>query len=233
MPRFPFVVNRRKAVVIEAPTVTNAIDRITSKYQDVWIKTKFAKNVSKHLNKMDLVSAQQKVKADSKAKKKILHYIVLVDDEFEVKTDVDIDKDDIYSTWRGGVKIDAPEGKVEPEETKSTKQAAKSAKQAEVSEAEQSENKNTMKTKARKPVKKAAVKKVAKKSNGEKVRALDAPIKGGATLLILQALKKKICTKQELAKVGKTKETNINWYLNKIKNNGHAVELTDKGYKLK
>lgn len=98
---------------------------------------------------MDLITAQAKVKADSKAKKNILHYVVLVEDEFEVRTDVDIDKDDIYSTWRGGVKIDSPKENKEVEETKSEK---------------------TMKTKVKKSAAKAKSAKAAKpaKKDGTK-----------------------------------------------------------------
>jgi len=53
---------------------------------------------------MDLISATKQVKADSKAKKNVLFYIILVDDEFEVRghDNVDVDKDDVYSVWRGG-----------------------------------------------------------------------------------------------------------------------------------
>lgn len=98
---------------------------------------------------MDLITATKQVKADSKKQKKNLFYIILVDDEFEVRTSeqVDIDKDDIYSTWRGGVKIDAPEGKDQPQESESIKD----------------ENNTTMKTKTkeRPAVKKSAPKKEA------------------------------------------------------------------------
>ena len=118
MNRYPFIIERRKAIVVEATSLSNAMDRVVARYQNKWIRTKHARNVAKHLENMDLINAQQKVKADSKAKKGIMFYIILVDDEFEVKDykSIDLEKDDVYSAWRDGVKIDSP--KENKEETK-------------------------------------------------------------------------------------------------------------------
>jgi hypothetical protein len=115
--------------------------------------------------------------------------------------------------------------------------AQKTAKETAAKESKKS-NSETMKNEKNKSVKKAAPKKVAakkatKKVKGEKTRALDAPIKGGAAKIIFDAIKKKPHTKEQLAKLADTKETNISWYLNKIRNNGHDVQNTEKGYSIK
>jgi len=73
-----------------------------------------------------------------------------------------------------------------------------------------------------------------KKSNGEVQHPRFRPIVGGAALTILDALKKgKPLTKEALAKLADTKVGNIAWYIGKIKNNGHKVEATEQGYKIK
>jgi len=79
---------------------------------------------------MDLISATKQVKADSKAKKNVLFYIILVDDEFEVRgnDNVDVDKDDVYSVWRGGTKIDSPKENEDEVETKTTKEMSTTKK---------------------------------------------------------------------------------------------------------
>ena len=86
---------------------------------------------------------------------------------------------------------------------------------------------------AKKSGKKVAAKKTAKKKSGSATRALDAPIQGGAAKVIFDAISKKAHTKEQLAKLADTKEGNIGWYLNKIRNNGHDVQNTEKGYIIK
>lgn len=82
---------------------------------------------------------------------------------------------------------------------------------------------------------KVKVKKGAKKSPAKKVTyvkgvsGIMTPVKGGAALEILNLLKKKQATKQEMAKVSKTKEANISWYISKLKNNGHKIQLSEEG----
>lgn len=128
---------------------------------------------------------------------------------------------------------------------KEVKQTNKETKQKE-SEKEISQNKKQeiMKTKTKStPATKAAPKKLVKaakstvpvkKSNGEVQHPRFRPIVGGAALTILDALKKgKPLTKESLAKIADTKVGNIAWYIGKIKNNGHKVEATESGYKLK
>ncbi len=131
MIRYPFVISRRKAVVVEATSLPNAIDRVTTKHPNKWIKINYAKNVEKHLNPiphMDLISANNQVKVASKKQPKVQMYVILKEDEFEVTTDVDIDKDDIYSVWRGGVKIDSPkDNKVETKNENTNQMKTKSS----------------------------------------------------------------------------------------------------------
>jgi len=128
---------------------------------------------------------------------------------------------------------------------KEVKQTNKEVKQKE-SEKEilQSKKQEIMKTKTKStPATKAAPKKLAKaaketkpvkKSNGEVQHPRFRPIVGGAALTILEALKKgKPLTKEALAKLADTKVGNVPWYIGKIKNNGHKVEATESGYKLK
>lgn len=155
MIRFPFIVNKRKAVVIEASSLSNAIDRVTTKHPNKWIRTKHARNVQKHINQqsnMDLINAQKEALKLSKLKKKELVYVILEEDEFRVTQDVDIDKDDIYSTWRGGAKIDSPHEN----------------KLIEEKENKESKTENKMETKTKKSAKKTAVKKVATKKIAKK-----------------------------------------------------------------
>jgi len=129
---------------------------------------------------------------------------------------------------------------------KEVKQTNKEVKQKE-SEKEISQNKKQeimkTKTKSTPAKKKVAPKKLAKaaketrpvkKSNGEVQHPRFRPIVGGAALTILEALKKgKALTKEALAKLADTKVGNIAWYIGKIKNNGHKVEATEQGYKIK
>jgi len=133
---------------------------------------------------------------------------------------------------------------------KEVKQTNKETKQKEQNEKiSKTKNEEIMKTEAKKsPAKKAAAKKEApkklakaaksttpvKKSNDETQHPRFRPIVGGAALTILDALKKgKALTKEALAKLADTKVGNIAWYIGKIKNNGHKVEATESGYKLK
>lgn len=55
---------------------------------------------------MDLVSALAEVKKISKLNKGVVHYIILNEDEYEVKDYKTVgEKDDIYSSWRDGKKL--------------------------------------------------------------------------------------------------------------------------------
>lgn len=173
MSRYPFVINKSKAVVIEAASLESALDRVLAKNPSKWVKTTHARNIQTYLNNMDLINAQKEAKATSKSKKNELVYIVLVDDEFEVRTGdkVDIDKDDIYSTWRNGIKIDAPEGKKqEPTELPPLQKG----KKQEVKIINETKTTNEMK----KVSKKSAVKKVSTKKAAAPKKAKKAASKG-------------------------------------------------------
>lgn len=162
MARYPFIVARNKMVIVEADRVSNAIDRVLALHPNKFVSTKYARNVQKHLTNtyMDLISAQVEAAKLSKTKRKELVYIVLVEDEFKVTTEVDIDKDDIYSTWRAGVKIEEPHADKQAE--------AKEAKASKQTKNETTEQMETKTKTAKKSAKKAA-KKVAKKSAVKKV----------------------------------------------------------------
>ena len=168
MHRFPFVISKRKSVVVSAPSLPNALDRILLRHPNKFIKTTYARNVAKHLKTMDLVSAHKEVKLISKKDKKVQYFVILEDSEFVVKKfDAVKPKDEVYSVWRGGVKIDEPKNEqaeiveevIEPVETKNKSEKVNSTKM---------ETKTKKAKPAKKAAKKVATKKVAKKSNGTK-----------------------------------------------------------------
>lgn len=157
----------------------------------------------------------------------------------------DSDSKSLFNKSSNSEFVDIGKGKV-PAQSEKAKKLIEKKRPSEIimEEAEEIERKENKTKQNMKKTEKKAAKKVAKKavkgtrnthkaqsSNGA-VRALDAPIKGGAAKIILDAIKKNAQTKEQLAKLAKTKLTNVGWYLNKIKNNGHAVKLTDKGYKI-
>lgn len=108
---------------------------------------------------MDLINAQAKAKADSKKEKDTLYYVILEEDEFEVlRFDKLKDSHDVYSVWRGGVKIESPNGKKEQVEAPA-KASQKSSN---------NQNSNIMKKTAKKSAAKKSASKKTSKGAGKK-----------------------------------------------------------------
>lgn len=179
MERYPFVVNRKKAVVVEALSLDNAINRVCYKFPNKFIRTTFARNVQKHLNSnnMDLINAQTEAKKLSKLNKNELVYIILEHDEFVVKlnSDVNTGKDDLYSSWKNGKKFDdLIEAQKENEsETLTTNKMATAKKSPAKKAAKKSPTKKVAKKAAAKKTKKAP----AKKGNFEAGKVVSISIK--------------------------------------------------------
>jgi hypothetical protein len=155
--RFPFIVKNRH-VIVHAQGYRNALDRVLMKHPNKFIKTKHAKN-------MDLINAQKQAKENSKTNKGQLFYVILTEDEFEVKDFMQVkDTDDTYSIWRDGAKIDSPNGK---------KEDPLKAEKKIVNEVNKQLTNKTMETKEKSPAKKVAAKKEkpAKKVAAKKVAA--------------------------------------------------------------
>lgn len=201
MGKFPFVV-KNKSVVVEAASLSNALDRVLSTHPNKFVRTKYARNVATFLNSnthMDLINAQVEAAKLSKTKRKELVYIVLEGDEFKVTQDVDIDKDDIYSVWRAGVKIESPS------EDKAAEKAEAKTK---------NENNKTMSTETKKSAKKVAAKKAGKpaKKAAEKKEPKKAVAtnKRGASFFFSDAQLKQV------EAIMKKEELKFNAWVNKL-----------------
>lgn len=260
MTDYPFIVMapRSRLVHVSAKKFSNALSRALSLHPNKFLKTQFAKRMDlvsaqEEAKKLSLRSAH----------KQFVVLLKSGDFEVENTLSIDPKADIYSVWHKGkkiegptSPKIKLPIQDEEPPVAKAPKRAelptkkelAKEVKQSN-KEIKQKENQstikteNTMKTKEQKSAKKAAPKKLAKaeketrpakKSNGEVQHPRFRPIVGGAALSILDALKKgKALTKEALAKIADTKVGNVAWYIGKIKNNGHKVEATESGYKLK
>jgi hypothetical protein len=140
----------------------------------------------------------------------------------------------VYATYKKGEPVNEVKIKTQKDvETIKTEKPAKKEKKVAAKKVAAKKEKPAKKVAAKKekPAKKVAAKKVAK--NDEAEHPIKREIKGGACLVILEAIKKKACTKEQLAKLAKTKENNVPWYLGKIRNNGYKVTLTEAGYTAK
>lgn len=259
MTDYPFIVMapRSRLVKIAAEKFSNALSKALSLHPNKFLKTQFARRMDlvsaqEEAKKLSLKSGH----------KQFVILLKSGDFEVENALSIE-PKMDIYSVWHKGKKVEGPVAKIKlsPQDEEETpvakapkraelptkKELSKEVKQSnkETKQKEQ-ETKTTeiMTTKTKKsPAKKAAPKKSAKvkketrpvkKSNGEVQHPRFRPIVGGAALSILDALKKgKALTKEALAKIADTKVNNVAWYIGKIKNNGHKVEATESGYKLK
>jgi len=218
---------RSRLVNVEATKYKNALSKVLAVNQGKFIQTKYAK-------KMDLITANEKAKKLSLKSVHKQFVVLLPDGDFETENTLSIeDGADIYSEWVKGVKQESDKkvksGSVKKELNQETTDEMKTAKKSVP----------VKKVAPKKAAKKVAAKKVGtvkktvteKDSNGKAKHPRLQPIKGGAALEILNALKSKVCTKEELSKIAKTKIGNIPWYIGKIRNNGYKVEVTEKGYK--
>jgi hypothetical protein len=239
---YPFLVKGKHGIKrAVSPSYKLALAKILALFPNKYIKTKHAKA-------MDLITARAEA---LKLSKKSAHkqFVILVDDEFEVENTLSIEeKADIHATFYKGQEVKEEKGiklpptiktvQVPPSKSNqvpTTKQeTAKRSADIKAEVIRQINSKEMKKALESKPSNKVAAKKVAAKSKStESVHARFRPIVGGAALDILNALKKKAHTKEELAKIAKTQVGNISWYIGKIKNNGHKVELGEKGYSIK
>jgi hypothetical protein len=135
-----------------AYSYVNAVDRVLALHPNKFVKTKPAWQ-------MDLINAQALAKANSKKTKDTQYFVILNDDEFEVKDFKTVKpNDDVYSVWRNGIKIDSPEGKSEQPEKSSDKVKTNNKKET------------VMSTTKTKPAKKAK----AKKSPAKGTRKFEA-----------------------------------------------------------
>jgi hypothetical protein len=193
---FPFIISKRKAVKVAAFSLANALDRVLLKHPNKLITITYAKNVAKHLKSMDLVSAHKEAKTKSKAEKNVQYFVVLESDEFIIKRFDEVkDKDDVYSIWRNGAKVDSPkEVNVDAPITTPVEVKLKS-------------NKMETKTKEKKPAakkmaKKVAPKKAAKKAEVKKVKNGETKIPRGNNMFLTEAEWKKvdaILTKEDVS----------------------------------
>jgi len=259
MTDYPFIVMapRSRLVKIAAEKFSNALSKALSLHPNKFLKTQFARRMD-----LVSAQEEAKKHSLKSAHKQFVVLLKSGDFEVENALSIE-PKMDIYSVWHKGKKVEGPVAKIKlsPQEeeppvakapkraelptkkelVKEVKQTNKEVKQKEIS---QNKEQEIMKTKTKStPATKAAPKKLAKaaketrpvkKSNGETQHPRFRPIVGGAALTILDALKKgKALTKEALAKLADTKVGNIAWYIGKIKNNGHKVEATEQGYKIK
>lgn len=151
--RFPFIIKSRH-IIIHGSGYKNALDRALTKFPNKYIKTKHAKN-------MDLINAQKQAKDNSKLNKGQMFYVILNEDEFEVKDFMQAkETDDVYSIWRDGAKVDSPNGTKNKTENENLNQMK--------TKKEKVAKKSAPSTKPTAPAKKLAPKKVVKKDNHRK-----------------------------------------------------------------
>jgi hypothetical protein len=169
---YPFVVGN-KVVKISGHGLNNAIDRITTRYQNKLINITHARN-------MDLISAKVEAAKRSRTEKRKIYIIV---DEKDGECDLShIPLKGVYACYNNGseiaLEIDAPVTTVEPRPNKkklpAQSEKAKtliSKKDAKDSALNESSNSNSkiMATKTA-PAKKAATKKVAAKKRTQAKR---------------------------------------------------------------
>lgn len=211
---------------IEAINYIQALNKACSLYPNKFINYKHI------IRRMDLLSAQKEAASKSAKSAHKQHIVLLPDGDFEVENDLSLEKGmDVYMTYHKGKRVESTavakaSNKMEPG---AIEKAVKNNTQPEVKNEVKTQNKKEVKKETKKPAPAKKVKVAAKKETSEVEHPRFRPINGGAALEILNVLKKRSATKNELAKAAKTKEGNIPWYIGKIRNNKFNVIINEYG----